>query len=307
MRSLLPEQPPPGRHASPQAPPQPPAPHRLSRLAEQVEQIEQRSNHARRTRAGIPTGWDAIDHALGGLARGSVHEWFGTLDPDHAPRHAATRTWHPPLTLMLHLAGATGPRAGSILWIGRRSWPSPLAMTPDLLDRSVFIDAPDASARVWAIDTSLRCPGIALVIADASRLTMPASRRLQLAAQEGGAPGLLLRPSHELAQLSAAATRWLVRTNPAASSIASPITSPTWTLELLRCKHRAPAAQDDSRWTVQLRPTVRHEPDELQPRESHPDHHEPAQTGDVHLVPEPRDRSAPPTRHTPEFQLLRFG
>jgi hypothetical protein len=91
------------------------------------------------------------------------------------------------------------------------------------------VDSPLA-ARLWAIDLALRCPGVDVVVADASGLDMAATRRLQLSAEAGGALGLLARPEEELTELSAAATRWLVREQP------SPGSNPRWQIQLLRCK-----------------------------------------------------------------------
>jgi protein ImuA len=101
-----------------------------------------------------------------------------------------------------------------------------------LLERSIFVAPPDDGARLWSIDLALRCAAVAAVIADGRRLTMAATRRLQLAAEAGGALALLARPAAELSQLSAAATRWQVTTVPGRAR-------PCWSIELLRWKGRA--------------------------------------------------------------------
>ncbi|MCA9285396.1 MAG: hypothetical protein KDA22_09290, partial [Phycisphaerales bacterium] len=121
-----------------------------------------------------------------------------------------------------------------VLWIGRACWPGMRSMTRPrvipvpvpvprrdsdrhidmqdrtLLNRSLLLDAHDASERLWAIDLGLRCPAVAAVIADASGFDMGATRRLQLAAEAGGALAILARPPWELSRLSAASTRWRV-------------------------------------------------------------------------------------------------
>jgi len=155
---------------------------------------------------------------------------------------------------MVHLArqvalGSVNP----IVWIGRRVWPYPPVCGPEVLERSIFVDAADLSERAWAIDVSLRCPAIALVVGDGTALNMSATRRLQLAAAEGGeggagnALGLILRPPRELRQLSAAQTRWSIAAAPTASTISA---APRWTLRLLRSKGlRLP---DHTTWTLEL-------------------------------------------------------
>jgi len=177
-----------------------------------------------------------------------VHEWFGIADTSCMPR------WIPPVGILLYLArrsldasdGSNGGRAG-VVWIGRRCWPFFQGLSPDdrriLLQRSIFIDPPDDMSRLWAIDLAARCPAVAAVVADGSRLDMAATRRLQLAAEAGSALVLCARPPEEIDHLSAATTRWRVRCASSSDKI------PRWNVELLRCKGMRP----DGQWTVEWR------------------------------------------------------
>ncbi len=216
--------------------------------------------------AGIP----GANSAYGGLARGVIHEWFGLADPlvpasrgherspcppnqvhdrpdrpdrpdrvRRAGRDGGGSPWTPPLLVLTHLAWRALEPAGSsgrVVWIGRRIWPNPRALIRGdgsqrrLLNSSLFVDLPQDTGRLWAIDLALRCPAVAAVVADGSGLGMPQTRRLQLAAEAGSACALLARPPVELSVLSAAATRWRVCREP------SPGRNPRWTVELLRCK-----------------------------------------------------------------------
>src|SRR5262245_3565821 len=125
------------------------------------------------------------------LTRGAVHEWFGE-------EREKGRAWLPPLALLVDVARRVAGREGGVVWIGRRVWPYPRAPgMRALLTRSIFVDAPTPGERVWAADVALRCRGAQAVIADASGLKMPESRRLQLAAGAGGVMGLLARPGWE--------------------------------------------------------------------------------------------------------------
>jgi protein ImuA len=153
----------------------------------------------------------------------------------------------PPLGVVSALARASPAGGSVVMWIGRRVWPMPLTLGT-LLERSVFVDPDCDAARFWAVDQALRCPGIGLVVADAMRLDMAGSRRLQLAAEHGGSTALLLRPSWERGVISAAETRWMVRpTTPGHEAERLP----RWELELLRCKGAALGAQG-LRWTVEV-------------------------------------------------------
>jgi protein ImuA len=125
----------------------------------------------------------------------------------------------------------------------------PLTLGP-LLERSVFVDPDCDAARFWAVDQALRCAGVGVVVADAMRLDMAGSRRLQLAAEHGGVTALLLRPAWERGVISAAETRWIVRpTPPPPSSVAERLAR--WELELVRCKGASLGSQG-LRWTVEV-------------------------------------------------------
>ncbi|MHC5112813.1 MAG: ImuA family protein [Planctomycetota bacterium] len=180
----------------------------------------------------METGWPEA-----ALARGALHEWFGADPPLHLLTHLARRSL---ITDERQGARGGGAQGGVVIWIGRRVWPFP---TPEvvggpLLERSLFVDPPDDSSRLWAIDLVLRNEAVGAVIADGCRLEMSQTRRLQLAAESGGAPGrtrsaallVLARPLAELEELSAAATRWRVTSSP------SPNARPRWQLEQLRAK-----------------------------------------------------------------------
>ncbi|QDV04901.1 hypothetical protein Poly30_03950 [Planctomycetes bacterium Poly30] len=117
------------------------------------------------------------------------------------------------------------------------------ATGPDLLTRSLFVATTtgekrsrgEVSERLWAIDTTLRCPGVTAVIADGSGLPMAATRRLQLAAASAGALVLLARPPEEVREISAATTRWMV-TREAVPDEEMSRASPRWRLALIRAK-----------------------------------------------------------------------
>jgi protein ImuA len=184
----------------------------------------------------------------------------------------------PPLCMLAHLARrglATMPQ-GWVIWIGKRVWPYPhlLMRGPDgrrLLERSVWIDAPTAAERLWAIDQALRCPAIAAIVADGRTFNMPATRRLQLAARHSRALLLVARPPGESSELSAATTRWSV------NAVVSPTKNPRWIATLLRCKSAAQPTVTRRSWVVEF--------DRAQ--------------GHVHLLPDVVDRPAStPTKQT---------
>jgi hypothetical protein len=171
--------------------------------------------------------------------------------------------WLPPLGILVHLArmATLAEPFRCVVWVGRRCWPYLHALAVDeggggrgLWSQSIFVDPGSDAERVWAIDLALRNPAVAAVVADASRLKMPQSRRLQTSAMagamkgEGGALALLARPSWELREHSVAATRWLVQAEP---TVDEDDEQPRWAVELLRCKGVQPVKEGARRWTVQ--------------------------------------------------------
>lgn len=204
------------------------------RLIEQIRRIE---GHAERGQPAAAISWD--DRGVGpSLAAGVLHEWFAASES--GPR------WVPPLCVMGHLAARAAAMAPGreVVWIGRRCWPYIRALAVlGLLNRSLFVDPPDAGSRFASIELALRCPAVAAVVAEAQGMSMAVSRRLQLAAADGGVPALLARPEQELSHLSAAAGRWRVQRVPASR--------PRWTVHLLRCKGMQPIPGAPRSWTVE--------------------------------------------------------
>lgn len=199
---------------------------------------------------GRKTLW-GTDPVVPPIEIGAVHEWF-----DDSTRQGV---WLPALTILIGLAWRAIDRddAKHALWIGQRCWPYPHALLQRdsdeppgdagdrrLLERSLFVDATDQAERVWSIDLACRNPGVAVVVADGRGLKMADSRRLQLAAASTGVPCLLARPGHERRELSAAKSRWLVRSTASASH------EQAWTVELLRCKGVQPSMGSARRWIV---------------------------------------------------------
>jgi hypothetical protein len=219
------------------------------------------------------TGWGEVDAALGGLGTGMVHEWIGAGWDGLGD--GVRGGWRAPLGVVMHLARrslAAGSR-GLVVWIGEACFGYPLAMLREggadraLVERSVLVSARTAEERAWAIDVSLRCAGVGMVIGDASGTRMVESRRFQLAAASGGGMGLLVRPPWEAGELSAAWSRWRVWPGVAGEVEGG---RPGWTLELLRCKGTRPAAEGVRRWAVRVED----------------------ETGDVRLVSDAADRCA---------------
>jgi protein ImuA len=140
---------------------------------------------------------------------------------------------------------------GTVIWIvleqdGMRAWPPGLARFGLTPARLVLARSSRWSDALWAMEEALRCSAVSGAVlalppeqtAGHHALDLTATRRLQLAAEAGGALGLLLRPDAGSVALSATTTRWRVSAHPVEAEAA--LDEGCWQLELLRAKTGRP-------------------------------------------------------------------
>lgn len=210
--------------------------------------------HAESAGAGdhAPLDHDAIDAVLGGgLARGALHE----ILPEEAGDCGAAHGFALALALRLD-------RGGAMLWIQEERaraedgapYPQGIAMMAGRMiagrvtaakafdpARIIMLRTRDARSTLWAMEQGLRCPGLDTVLAEVTGLAgacdLTASRRLVLAAREGGATGLLVQAgsgARGLKIASAARTRWLIGAHPSRRGLAGEPGRAAWRLHLAR-------------------------------------------------------------------------
>jgi protein ImuA len=209
-----------------------PVPAVIAGLRDHIARIERA--HARNATVRIlPFRVAAIDRALpgGGLALGALHE-AASAGPD--TEHAAAAT--------LFVAGVLARLDGPVLWALRQADLFAPGLVAAGLDPGRVVFAEAGKSVLAVAEEGLRHAGLAAVVAEVTgRLTLVASRRLQLAAEQSGVMAILIRRSQVfddpvLNEPTAAATRWRIGANPAG----------TWTLQLTRCRGAEP-----DRWTVE--------------------------------------------------------
>lgn len=234
----------------------------LRELTDRIRAIEQRCEIAdgvdEPTGDRIATGWNDIDAALGGgLAAGGLHEWFGVEDAAAGESRPLDARWTPPLCILAHLAWQAFDRSSSspwVVWVGRACHPYPRVLVRGadrrLLERSLFVSPRDVGGRVWAMDLALRSQAVGFVVADGSGLDRSATQRIQLLARSQTKVVLAGCPPRQRSILSAAQTRWLVRTERAPGQRRAGEIRPGWSVELLRCKGMRPT-QDHPVWHLE--------------------------------------------------------
>ena len=160
----------------------------------------------------LPFGIPTLDSALqGGLAPAALHEVTPAALNDLGSAIGftlalAARAQKPGKAMLWIQTDFAGLEAGDTYGLG-----CDLAGVParDLL----IVKVARAADALWAIEEALKCRALSCVVAelpnDAPMADLTATRRLTLAAREGGAFGFLLR--HRFSRLtSSAETRWQV-------------------------------------------------------------------------------------------------
>lgn len=204
-----------------------------------IEELRERIRHlesvAGRRRSVLPFGIKAIDRHLpgGGLALGALHEVAGG---GNGAIHGAAAA--------LFAAGIAARTRGHVLWcLTRQDLFAPaLAQAGLVPDRVIYVEAGDETSVLICFEEGLRHGGLGTVVAEVARLSMTASRRLQLAAESSGTIGFAIRrwrrPSEaaDFGQPTASLTRWRISALPATSLPVPGVGRARWQLELIRCR-----------------------------------------------------------------------
>ena len=220
-------------------------PPQLEMLREQIARLEQSRwrDHPR----PVASGCGPLDRLLpeGGFRRGTLVEWL--------TRGEGTGVQ----TLALAAAQEACRHGGALVVVDRRRefYPPAAARLAVDLQNLVVVHVTGQADGAWALDQALRCPGVAAVLAwmerDRGKLDGRTLRRLQLAAEDHGGLGLLIRPEGVRHEPSWADVRLLVEPLPHFNS------TRRLRIHLLRC-HGAAGGRtvdveiDDETHTVHL-------------------------------------------------------
>ena len=184
----------------------------------------------------MPFGLPELDNRLGGggLRGGALHE--ATAQSCSLADDAATT---------LFLAGLAGREAlrvgGPVLWAScRNDLYAPGLAQAGLPSANVIHAQPrDDEAVLPVIEDAVRDGTPSAVVAEVGKMSMVATRRLQLVAAEADIPVLVLRRRRNryhdpLAEPSAAWTRWRIGSAPSGRLGVAGVGRPRWSIELAR-------------------------------------------------------------------------
>lgn len=197
---------------------------------------------ARRPAEVFSCGCTALDRALPGrgLHRGTLVEYLAHIGSG--------------ATALALIAGREACREGGALVVvdRQRTFHPPAAANLGIeLANVIFVRPTTRKDFCWALNQSLSCQGIGAVVCWPERLDSNTFRQWQLAAENAGTLGLLIRPPNVRGQPSWSELQLLVEARPvaAASSTRSLAAMPATTasarqlrVEIVRCRNGNPGA-----------------------------------------------------------------
>lgn len=208
-------------------------------IAELRRWLDRQAAHGPHTSGVLSFGVSEIDRRLpgGGLTLGHLHE---IQEDGSASAYAGLAA--------LFTAGILARLPGPVLWClrGRDLFAPALARIGLHPDRVIYCETWKDRDVLPAMEEGLRCKGLAGVVGEISKLSLNASRRLQLCAGETGVTAFAIRRwrnSDERARNSepnAAATRWRVSPHPSPEQRFEGLERQRWELELLRVRGAEP-------------------------------------------------------------------
>jgi protein ImuA len=183
----------------------------LDDLAREIRSIE---TSGRPTGTRISSGSVAMDALLpgGGYGAGTMIEWVhgGEVGNEHSMPVRGLGSLS--LAMRLAIEGMAGGKYLVLVDRHRRFYAPGWIGLGGSLDRLIVL-RPDSDAdAIWGMDQALRNPSVGAVVALVHRLDDRVARRLQLATEQGGGLGILVRDSHAARRYpSWAEVQWRVR------------------------------------------------------------------------------------------------
>lgn len=181
----------------------------VQELARQLRRLERKGDAPAASDQLVQTG-TVCDQFFSsqGIRRGSLLEFLVAGEG-----HGAS--W-----LLLRIAAAALRSAGKLIILDRNSecFPPAVQRTGIVLERVVFVRAPDRKETTWAWEQALRCSGVSAVVGQLDQIDSRTYRRFQLATELGGTIGCLIRPERFREEPAWAHARLLVRPLPVSSS-----------------------------------------------------------------------------------------
>jgi protein ImuA len=172
---------------------------------------------------------------------GAVHEFYSAKAEDSAATGG----------FISGILSSLMSRGGVCIWISalRTIFPPALQSFGVAADKVIFINLTKEKEILWATEEALKCEGLAAVVAEIQELSFMASRRLQLATEQSGVTGFMLRHHPRSMNITACVTRWSITHLPGELPVGMPgVGFPRWNVALLKVRNGKPG-----NWTVEFK------------------------------------------------------
>lgn len=205
----------------------------LAYLRGQIQKMEgyKPENRSESVSFGIPEMDDAFP--AGTFPLGAVHEFISNGHEDTA----AT------LGFSSAIFASIAEKGGAILWITKTRSVFPPGLRIYGLDpeKIIFVELSRDKEVLWAMEEGLRTKGLAVVVGEVSDADLTATRRLQLAVEESGVTGFLMRIDPRKTGTSSCFTTWKIESIPSQFDNGMPgIAFPCWKVALLKVRNGTP-------------------------------------------------------------------
>lgn len=137
-----------------------------------------------------------------GVRRGTLMEWLSEGEGNGVE------------TLTLKLVAALHQRTLVVVDSGADFYPPAAAALGVSLAETIIVRPRTEGDALWAVEQSLRCRGVGVVLARLKQIPDRQFRRLHLAAEQGAGIGVLIRPANQRGSPTWAHLRFLVRSSP---------------------------------------------------------------------------------------------
>jgi protein ImuA len=186
---------------------------------------------------GLGTIEDAFPNGV--FPRKAIHEFISVV-PEHS---AASGGFIGGLLSILMKEGA------ACVWISsaRALFPVSLSLFNVNPERIIFMDVAREKDVLWIMEEALKCDGLAAVVAEVNNLSLIESRRMQLAVEQSGVTGFILRKDPRKAPTHLVTARWRITPIPSEIEEGMPgVGFPRWNVELMKVRHGNPGS-----WTLE--------------------------------------------------------
>jgi protein ImuA len=183
----------------------------------------------------VDPGWGRIGDAFpnGIFPLGAVHEFLCMGSEEGAAAGG----------FIAGLLGTLMQSRGAAVWISssRTLFPPALKGFGIEPDRIIFVDLQKERDLIWAMEEALKCGALAAVVGELQEISFTACRRLQLAVEQSGVTGFILRRNSRNTNISAFVSRWKITALPGETEEGLPgIGFPRWKVELLKVRNGRP-------------------------------------------------------------------